>query len=242
VAFDLAPVEWALAWAIVLGGTILQGSIGFGVALVAAPLLYLIHPGFVPGPMIVAGLFVPALILWRERRGVEGADVARVVPGTVAGTAVAAAVIGWVSEDALGLLFGALVLLAVGLSLGPRPPVPGRRLLFAAGGLAGFMAATTSIGGPPLALAFQDRAGTRLRGTLSACFVPLGVLSLLALYLGGRLGGPEIAAGAALLPAVLVGFLVSGRTARALDRAWLRAGVLAVSALAGVVAIARAVV
>lgn len=239
MAFLLTPLEWALATAVVVAGTVLQGSLGFGVALVGAPLLYLIDPVLVPGPMIVAGVGVPVLIFWRERRGVVWPEVARVLPGMALGIAAAAAVLRVVAEDTLGLLFGGLVLVAVALSAASPPLIPGWRMLAAAGGLSGFMATTTSIGGPPLALAFQHAGGTRLRGTLSACFVPGAFLSLLALHGAGRLGLPELVAGLALLPGVIAGFWLSGYTARALDRHWLRGAVLAVSALAAILAIVR---
>ncbi|MDZ7748728.1 MAG: sulfite exporter TauE/SafE family protein [Halofilum sp. (in: g-proteobacteria)] len=236
----IAPVEWALATVVVIAGTVLQGSLGFGVALVGAPLLYLVDPVLVPGPMIVAGMAVPVLLVWRERRGVVAGEVVRVLPGMVLGIALAAVVLRVISADALGLLFGGLVLLAVVLSLLGRPLAPGWRTLFVAGGLSGFMATTTSIGGPPLALAFQHAGGTRLRGTLSACFVPGALLSLLALHSSGHLGARELALGVSLLPGVVLGFWVSAYTARALDRHWLRGAVLAVSALAAVAAIVRA--
>lgn len=237
----LTPLEWLAATAAILAGTIVQGSIGFGVALVGAPLLYLIDPGLIPAPMIVAGLGIAVLVLWRERRAVERAEIGHVLPGLVLGVAAAGPVMRVVDADTLGLLFGGLVLLAVGLSVG-RPFRPGRRLLFVAGGLSGFMGTTTSIGGPPLALAFQDRSGTRLRGTLAACFTPSALLSLLVLYWAGHLRMPQLVAGLSLVPAMLAGFWVSGWTARFLDRRWLRAAVLLVSALAAVAAIVRALV
>ena len=237
----LTPLQWLAASAVIVAGTIVQGSIGFGVALLGAPLLYLIDPALIPAPMIVAGLGVSALVLWRERRAVDGAEIARVLPGIALGVAAAGPVMRVVDADTLGLLFGGLVLLGVGLSVG-RPPVPGRRLLFAAGGLSGFMGTTTSIGGPPLALAFQDRSGTRLRGTLSACFAPSALLSLLVLYWAGHLQLPQLIAGLSLVPAMVVGFWVSAWTAHHLDRHWLRAAVLVVSALAALAAIVRALV
>jgi uncharacterized membrane protein YfcA len=48
--------------------------------------------------------------------------------------------------------------------------------------------------------------------------------------------------GLSLVPPVALGFLVSAHTARALDRHWLRVGILAISALAGIMAIAKALV
>lgn len=242
MAFPLTPLEWLAASAIVLLGAVLQGSLGFGVALVAAPLLYLIDPSLVPAPMIVVGLGVAALVLLRDHAAVERAEIARVLPGILLGVIAAGVVLRLVSRDALGLLFGVLVLLAVGLSIGRPPPVPGHRLLFGAGALAGFMGTATSIGGPPLALVFQDRRGVRLRGTLSACFVPTSIMGLVALYWAGHLERAHVIAGLSLFPAVILGVFISGLTARLLDRHWLRPAVLSVSALAALAAIVRALI
>lgn len=238
----LTPTEWIAAAAVVFGGTVIQGSLGFGVALVGAPLLYLIHPALVPAPMIVVGLLVSALVAWRERAGLDVAVVGRVLPGLFLGVALAGLLMGVLPTDVLGLLFGVLVLLAVALSIGLPPLAPGPRLLFAAGGLSGFMGTATSIGGPPLALAFQTYRGPRLRGTISACFVPSAALSLIALAWSGHMDTARLLLGLSLVPPVALGFVVSARTARALDRQWLRGGVLAISALAGIMAIVKALV
>ncbi len=240
MAFPLTLTEWLLATSIVLGGTVLQGSIGFGVALVGAPLLYLVEPALIPAPMIIAGFAAPLLIFWRERIDVVYREVALMLPGACVGVVAGWGALRVLSADALGLLFGVLVLVAVALSAFARLPQSGPRILAAAGTLSGFMATTTSIGGPPLALALQHRKGPTLRGTMSACFVPLGVLVLTAHYFAGRLGAGELGLGLSLLPAVLVGFAVSGKTARAFERHWLRPAVLAVSASAAIAAIVRA--
>lgn len=238
--FPLTLPEWLVASAVVFVGAIVQGSLGFGVALLAAPLLFLIDPALVPGSMIVAGLGVAFLVYGRDHSAVDHGEVALVLPGIAIGVVIAGVVLRQVSRDVLGLLFGTLVLLAVALSV-RRPPTPGRQLLFWAGGLAGFMGTATSIGGPPLALAFQDRRGTRLRGTLAACFAVIGLLSLVALAWAGHLDAAQVLAGLSLLPGIALGVRVSTHVARYLDRHWLRAAVLAVSGLAGVVAIVRAV-
>lgn len=236
----LSLLQWILASLVILGGALIQGSIGFGVALLGAPLLYLIEPALIPGPVIIVGISLPLLILMREWRSVHPPDVGWAVGGKLVGIPLAAVVLGRVSEQALGMIFGVLVLLGVALSALGRIPHPRRGHKLLAGFLAGFMATTTSIGGPPLALAFQSYAGPRLRGTLSAIFVPGGFLSLAALAWVGRFGTAEILMGISLLPAIGLGFWLSGYTAPALDRAWLRPALLAVSALAGGVAILRA--
>ena len=235
--------EWLLASLVLVGGAVVQGSVGFGVALLGAPLLFLVEPALVPAPMLVAGLTLPALILVRDRAGLEKGPVAWALPGFLVGSVVAGGVVASLPQGGLALVFGSLVLLAVALSaLGWAPAEPRGGHLVAAGTLAGFMATATSIGGPPLALVFQSASGLRLRATLSAIFVPGGLFALLSLGMVGRFGGTELVLGLALLPAVVAGFWLSGFTARALDRAWLRPAVLAVSAIAGAGAVARALV
>ena len=52
-------------------GAWVQGTIGFGVALVAAPLLVLVDPGLVPGPLLAAAVPLNLLVWYREREAVE---------------------------------------------------------------------------------------------------------------------------------------------------------------------------
>ena len=239
----LTLTEWLVASVVLIGGAVVQGSVGFGVALLGAPLLFLLNPVLVPGPMLIAGLTLPALILARDHRGLAKGAVAWALPGFFVGAILAGGVVASLPASGLALVFGSLVLLAVGLSaLGWAPAEPQGRHLTVAGSLAGFMATATSIGGPPLALVFQHASGAHLRATLSAIFVPGGVMALFSLAAVGRLDGAAVLAGLALLPAIFAGFWLSSYTARALDRSWLRHAVLVVSAVAGVGAIVRALI
>ncbi|HKL77790.1 MAG TPA: sulfite exporter TauE/SafE family protein, partial [Gammaproteobacteria bacterium] len=108
--------EWLLASLVLVGGAVVQGSVGFGVALLGAPLLFLVDPALVPAPMLIAGLTLPALILVRDRAGLEKAPVAWAVPGFMVGSVLAGGVVASLPEGGLALVFGSLVLLAVALS------------------------------------------------------------------------------------------------------------------------------
>ncbi|QIT57007.1 sulfite exporter TauE/SafE family protein [Aquisalimonas sp. 2447] len=238
----LSLTEWVLATLVILGGSLIQGAIGFGVALVGAPLLYLIQPALIPGPMLLAGMCLPMMILLRDWRAVHFPDAGWAVVGQVPGALAGIAVLAVIAQDLLGLVFGALVLLGVALSAVGRIGRPRQHHVFMASGLAGLMATTTSIGGPPLALAFQHYHGARLRGTLSAVFVPGGVIIIGTLAAFGRFGVPELLMGLSLLPGVAVGFWLSGRLAAWLDRDWLRPALLGVSAVAAVAAMVTALI
>ena len=138
----------------------------------------------------------------------------------------------WITLGVLVLL--GVLLTAAGFRLRPSP-----RLLTGAGMLSGIMGTTASIGGPPIALVYQYASGPRIRGTLSAFFLIGIVMSITGLWLIGRFGRLEILLGMGLLPGVLSGFVISHWTSGALDRHYLRIGVLVLSATAGVIVILK---
>lgn len=233
MSFPLTLFEWLLATGIMFLCAIVQGVIGFGLGMLGAPLLFLINPELVPAPVIIVGMLLPLMILIRDWRGVHRPDVAWALPGSVVGTLLGVSLLGMVSGDGLSLLFGTLVLFAVLLSVIGLVPRLNPRNIMMAGGLSGFMGSMTAIGGPPLALAFQTVSGKRLRGTLSAIFVPAGVMALTGLYFVGRFAMAELLMGLSLIPAISVGFWLSAYVAHWLEGAWLRPALLSFSALAG---------
>lgn len=215
----------------------LQGSVGFGFALVAAPLLLLIDHRMVPGPVLFASLPLALMMAYRERGSVDMPGLKWSFVGMLPGTVVGAALLASIPDGEISLFSGGLVLLAVGMSLCGLyfRPTPGT--LLGAGVLSGIMNVTASIGGPPMALVYQDRPGSRLRGTLSSYFIFSSGLSLLVLMVMGNFGIDKVEMSLLLLPGTLVGFVVSNRTLSLLDRGYTRAAVLTLSALAALAAI-----
>ena len=214
------------AGAAVMTGAALQSSIGFGFALVSAPLLFAAtSPPEAVGLLIVLALEVSLLTLLTERRRPEPvwADVVPVVafalPGALAGVAVLRAL----DELALQLLVtaGVLVALAVNLRAEHRePPPPGaahdppRWARPAAGLVSGALNTSTSTGGPPLVLLLMAR-GLRpavVRDTLTASFVGMAPVSAVALAVTSTSDAvPDAAAVAALVPLTAIGQLFGRR-------------------------------
>ena len=91
-----------------------------------------------------------------------------------------------------------------------------------------------------IALLYQNVPGARLRSTLSGYFALGTIISLVALVAVGRFGRGEFWSALALLPGVLIGFVLSARTRHLLDRGYTRATVLGVSAISGAIVILRA--
>ena len=137
------------------------------------------------------------------------------------------------------MLFGAVVLVAVALSASGLDVGFGRRTLVVAGMASGTMGTATSIGGPPVALAFQHLPGASLRASLAA-FAFFGATTSVALLVAvGEIDGGDVGLAALLLPATLAGFAASTRLRHVVDRGWTRRGVLALSAIASLAAIAK---
>lgn len=227
-----------LAAVVVALSAAVQGAIGFGLNLLAVPVLLLIDPSLVPGPMLVAGLALSLLVAGREAGAMDrglGWAVLGLCPGTVLGLLL----LVWVPMAALKVLLGLLVLAAVGLSALRWSPRRNKPALLAAGTASGFLGTAAAIGGPPLALLYADTPGPKLRSTLSGFFVAAAVLSLVALVLAGRFAGHDLRASLALLPGVVAGFVLSGPLRPLVDRRNGRPAVLGLSAVAALAAIAE---
>jgi uncharacterized membrane protein YfcA len=238
----VTPLEWLVAEAVVVVGSVLQGAVGFGLGLLGAPILVILDPSLVPGPLLAAALVLSVLVAYRDHRAVDFRGVGWALVGRVPGTLLGAAVIAAIPRRETSLLVGATVLVAVGLVATGTRVARTRSALFGAGTLSGFMATTSSIGGPPIALLYQDSQGGRVRGTLSGFFLVGLLISLGALALVGRFGRAEIVSSLLLLPAVVIGFLLSARIAEVLDRGHTRKAILTASALAGLAVLIEAVV
>ena len=235
----MSPLAHLGAGLVVTIGATLQGSVGFGLGLFSVPLLVLIDPRFVPGPLLFSSIALTVLLTHRERGAVLFQDIKWAVGGRIFGIAAAAAALELVPARQIGILFGVLVLAAVGLSTSGWRLAVTPKSLFGAGILSGFMGTAVSIGGPPLALLYQHETGPRIRGTLSAFFL-IGVsLSLVGLHLIGRFGWPEILIALSLVPGILLGFALSRRLTHVLDRGYVRRAILVISAVSAVAVLVR---
>jgi uncharacterized membrane protein YfcA len=237
----ISPGELVLAIVLAFVGSLLQGSIGFGLAVVAAPILLLVDPRFVPAPMMLAAVFLVILIALRDRRDVIVRDVALATVGRIIGTLPAAYALTIMPAKTYEMVFAGLILLAVAFSVfgwhTQRTPLN----VVVAAILSGFIGTMSSVGGPALAMIYQHETGPKIRGTISAIFTIGTTISLFALWWVGRFGAVEVKLGLLLLPGVLLGFLLSQYTARRLDKAHTRPTVLVISALSAVVIVLRAI-
>jgi uncharacterized protein len=171
------------AAAAVMTGAAVQSAVGFGFALVAAPLLYAATPSpeQAVGLMIVLGLEVNLMTLLAERRRPDPvwADVAAVVAWSLPGALAGVAVLRALDAVALQLLVTAGVLVALAVNL--RAEARDRRVARAEGATQAAHSGSSATAQP------QAPSGPRARWARPAAGVASGVLNTTT-----STGGPPV--------------------------------------------------
>lgn len=219
-------------------GAALQGGVGFGMNLLAAPVLALVEPKLVPGPLLLGSVLLTVLLARRERATVDQRAAAWALIGRVPGTVAGAFIVALVSAGGVAIgvgiaVLGAALLNVLRLGFRPTPPT-----LVVAGVVSGVSGTVAAIGGPPLAVVFADQPGPVVRGTMSAIFVVGGLMSVAALAVAGEIGRDELLLSLAIQPAILLGYATSRPLTAHIDAGRTRAAVLLVSAAGAVAVIA----
>ncbi|HVM53375.1 MAG TPA: sulfite exporter TauE/SafE family protein [Acidimicrobiales bacterium] len=235
----MTGVELGIAAVVVAIGAAVQGGVGFGMNLIAAPILAVLDPTLVPGPALAAALVLTILVAARDRATIDRRGVSFALAGRVPGTVIGALLIASIPDEGVTVTVGLAVLLAVALNatrLGLRPTPP---VLLTAGVVSGFASTVSSVGGPPMAVVYANEPGPVIRGTLSFIFVIGAAMSLVALVAVGDFGTREAGASLFLMVPGTLGFLASGWVAGHVDRGKTRTAVLAVAALGALTALAK---
>ena len=218
-------------------GAVIQGSIGFGYALVAVPAMVLLLPWAVPVAPLVLALPMTVLMSAKEWRSIDLGGFALITGGRLVGTIAGVVLLVLVPKGYLSTLTG-LLIMAAALGSFLKPDFEVRNSTRLTGGIAsGVVGTVAALGGTPLALVYQDRSGAELRSTLAISFVVGIAMSLVGLGLAGKVEGRHVVLALELLPGLLVGLWASQWVAKRLDERWLRPTVLMFAAVAGVVII-----
>lgn len=223
----------------VLLASCLQASIGFGMGMLAAPVVAIVDPALIPGTLIMLATFVTLIVSVRERAAIDLSGTKWALVGRVPGTIAGALLLAALPEKGLAVMLAAVVLLGVVLTTAGWVPAPRRRNVVLAGATSGLLGTATSIGGPPMALVWQGNSGARLRGTMSGFFLVGSLMSLAALWFTGAVSSHTLMTFAVLAPATVVGYVLSRYVNRFLDPARLRWLAIGVSATGAVVLIVR---
>lgn len=231
-----------IAGAAVLLGAVVQSGVGLGQGMVAAPVLVVLEPALMPGGLLVANASMAMLTVTTDWRHIDWRGLGWALPARVVGSLGGAWAVTVMDPRWLGGAVGLMVLLAVAASLWGEVRVSIRpTALVTAGTLSGVTGTATTIGGPPMALLYQHEPAHRIRATLGAYFFIGTVLSLVVLAGAGELSVVQVQSGLLLFPCVVAGFLVGRLVRRRFSTAGLRAALLAVVSLSGVLLLGRTV-
>ncbi|MEZ4331650.1 MAG: TSUP family transporter [Myxococcota bacterium] len=238
---DLPMSAWsfALLFATVVAGAVVQGTIGFGLNVIAAPIAAAVKPEALPAAMIIMSLPMTAGSALRERGHIDRSGVLFTTLGRLPGVVVGSVVVARLDAHDLAVWIGAMVVVAALMSVAPSQIAVTGRSAAIAGALGGLMGTTSSMGGPPIALLYQREPGPVLRSTLGATFLIGSMLSLVGLAFAGRVAAWHGWLGLALMPAVGLGLVASRALHAWIDGGWLRPAVVAFACLAGLAVVVR---
>jgi uncharacterized membrane protein YfcA len=224
----------------VLVGAVVQGSVGFGIVVVAAPFVIWAAPELMPGSMLICGFVMPLLHLVSRWREVDGSSLRSALAGRLLLTPVGVWVVAVSSPRLIALLVGVLVLV-VALVSAYAPAFEARpRNLVVAGMLTGVSGTSAAVGGPFVAMTLQHEDPATIRATLAAFFTVGSLASLLGLVVAGELTGSQVRWGAILVPFLVVGFVLAGPVTRRLEGNRMRVAMLVFCLVSGASIILRA--
>jgi uncharacterized membrane protein YfcA len=228
------------ASAVAIGSTV-QGSVGFGLNLLSAPFVAIVVPEALPATLVLLAFPLAVAVVRREHHRVDGEALPWMLVGAVPGTVLGLLIVGHIDAPDLAIVVGGITLVGVALSI-VSPPLavtPGTSAV--AGFVSNLFGTASSVGGPPVALLFQHRPGPVARSTLGGFFATSAALSLIGYVVIGVVSLDQLRFALELAPFMVGGLWASRHVHPLVDAGWLRPGVLALSGVAGAVAILRAV-
>lgn len=235
----ISLLQFVAVAAIVAVGAFAQGIIGFGLNLIAAPVVGLVAPELLPATMVVVGAPLSLTIALRDRDHIDWTGVTWTSIGRLPGTALGAFLVSVVSVRALGGIVGGAVILACLVSTMTNEHRIGRANSLAVGTASGFMDTAAATGGPPLALLYQHRPAPEVRSTLATSFLVGTVLSISGLVAGGSVAGWQLLVALTLAPMLALGLFLSHVLGARLAAVSLRPLILTFAGLAGAAALTR---
>jgi uncharacterized protein len=231
---------YALIGLTVLVAAFVQGSTGLGFALISGPVIGMVAPRLLPVFLLIQMIPLNGYVTWRERHALDGAGTTWISLGRFVGTFGGLGVLFLVTDQQLSLLIGISTVLAVLLTLLAPSFEPGKAAFLTAGLVTGVTETSTGVGGPPLALVYQHRPAPVLRSTVAACFLIGEVISLVILAMSDSISPDQLRMAFLLLPAVIVGALLSRLVHHRLDGRVMRYLVLGFALVSGAVVTVQA--
>jgi uncharacterized membrane protein YfcA len=232
----------ALAFATLFVAGLVTGLTGFGLALIATPLLVLILPPRVVVPLLALhGTVNNLLILYESRRSLDLRRIWLLTLAGMAGVPFGAYLLAVCEAGVLKAAIGvAITISALAFLLGFKRHLAHERLASVPIGLvSGLLNGSMGMAGPPVILFFANQGVEKatFRANLVAYFTAVNLVTVPAYLLGGLITRPVATYAALLLPALAVGLWAGIGLARRVDEQAFRRVVLLVVGGAGLLAV-----
>lgn len=235
--FDLPLYLMLLACLVVMIASAVQTAIGFGLALIAVPLLLLIDTSMVPAPVVMMAFVQLIVSVYQYWHKIDWQMLKLAFVGRVPGTFVAMWMMSYFGETGVKLFVGLAVLAAVIISLLKLSAEPNKRNHLVAGFFCGITGTTSGIGGPPIALLYQHKHGDFIRANLSGFFLVGSVISLVGMGMVGFVTVQSWIYALLFLPSTLFGVVLGRKLKAYLKPTFMRPAILSLCSASAVAVI-----
>ena len=237
---DISFAIWTACFCAVTLAAGIQRLSGQAFGIVAAPLIALVAPQFLPAGLLLLGITVGLTSTAVDFSALTRAEIVPGFFGRALGAVIAAMIAAAITNvDLIAALTGCAVLVGVALSLSGLRVAIRPISLIVAGIVAGLMGTITAVGVPPMALLYQHDPAKRARAMQNAFFFWGMSVSVLALAWQGLITSKHLIFAGSLLPAIALGLAVSMPLAARMERHTIRPYALGLSIIAATTLIGR---
>lgn len=235
----MSVAEYLISALVIAAGAGTQACIGLGMGLIAGPVLVVIEPTAVPGPMLMVAGGINLRNAIADRVALNLPALRRQLAAAPLGMLGGIALLTALSDRALAIAVSVFVLVAVGMqAVGFRPP-EGRRADYAAGAGTAFSSSVAAVPGPVYAVFASHWEPAALRATLGTFMVAIGTAIVAVLAIIGDFGLKQLWLALALLPAVALGLPIGRWLRPRVSGPRFRVIVLSVASASAIVVLTR---
>ena len=193
---------------LIIIGAITQSAIGIGFGIPAC-FLVLLEPTMVPSCIVLMGTFLAFSNAFLSLKDIITEDLAYSFSGRVVGTLISIPLITLtIGTKSFLIIFGLLLLITVFLSAKRWNVVATKKNVTIAGVCSGFMGTLTGVGGPPMAIVYQNSSSKNVVATLNMFFGIGALFSVLILIYIDLINLREVMRSLLLTPGILVGIIL----------------------------------
>ena len=196
---------------LIILGAITQSAIGIGFGIPAG-ILVLLKPSMVPSCIILMGSFLALSNAMLSYKDIIKVDLIYSFTGRVIGSILAMPLIFLtLGTDYYLIVFGVLLLIATYLSAKKWNIVATKKNITIAGTASGIMGTLTGIGGPPMAIVYQNSSAPKVVATLNMFFGIGALFSVLLFVYFDLINLPEVMKSIYLSPGLVIGTYIGRR-------------------------------